>query len=44
MTTNEMYYLILVCAAFAGLGFFLAVETLVYRRSLSRSSKYAPRR
>ena len=37
MTTNEMYYLILVCAAFLGFGFFLAVETLIYCRLLARS-------
>jgi len=39
MTTNEMYYLILVCAAFLALGSVLAVQTLVYRRSLARSAK-----
>lgn len=36
MTTNEMYYLILVLASFCGLGLFLALETVIYRRSLSR--------
>ncbi|SKA09742.1 hypothetical protein SAMN02745126_03484 [Enhydrobacter aerosaccus] len=36
MTTHEMYYLILVLAAFCGLGVFLVVETIVYRRSLPR--------
>ncbi len=36
MTTHEMYYLILVLVAFFGLGLFLAIETIVYRRSLGR--------
>ena len=39
MTTNEMYYLIMVCAAFAALGLILGVETAIYRRPLSRSAK-----
>jgi hypothetical protein len=39
MTTNEMYYLIMVCAAFAALGLILGGETAIYRRSLSRSAK-----
>jgi hypothetical protein len=39
MTTNEMYYLIMVCAALVALGLVLGVETAIYRRSLSRSAK-----
>jgi hypothetical protein len=39
MTTNEMYYLIMVCAAFAALGLTMGIETAIYRRSLSRSAK-----
>jgi hypothetical protein len=39
MTTHEFYYLVLVCAAFGGLGLFLAVETIVYRRSQARAAK-----
>lgn len=44
MTTNEMHYLILVCAAFLGLGFGLAVQTFAYRRSLARSAKRSSRK
>lgn len=36
MTTNEMYYLILILAVFCGLGIFLVIETIIYRRSLPR--------
>lgn len=39
MTTNEMYYLIMVCAALVALGLVLGVETAIYRRSLSRIAK-----
>lgn len=44
VTTYEMYYLILVCSAFVGLGFVLAVETYVYRRSLghNRAERHLP--
>ena len=39
MTTNEMYYLIMICAAFVAMGLVLGVETAIYRRSVSRSAK-----
>ncbi|WP_300778250.1 hypothetical protein [Enhydrobacter sp.] len=42
MTINETYYLVTVCVAFAGLGLFLAAETLLYRRSLRRTGGPAP--
>jgi hypothetical protein len=42
MTINETYYLVIVCVAFAGLGLFLATETLLYRRSLRRTGRPAP--
>ena len=44
MTTNEMYYLILVCAAFLALGLGLAVQTFAYHRSLARSAKHSSRK
>jgi hypothetical protein len=37
MTTHELYFLILVCGAFAVLGLGLAIATYVYRRSLSHA-------
>ncbi|MBS0521700.1 MAG: hypothetical protein JSR90_23595 [Proteobacteria bacterium] len=36
MTTNEMYFLILILVAFCGLGIFFVIETIIYRRSLRR--------
>jgi hypothetical protein len=42
MTINEAYYLVVVCVAFAGLGLFLAAETLLYRRSLRRTGRLDP--
>jgi hypothetical protein len=34
MTTNEFYYLILVCSAFSALAVCLAIATIVYKRAL----------
>jgi hypothetical protein len=32
VTSNEFYFLILVCGAFAALGIGLAIATILYRR------------
>ena len=42
MTINEACYLVVVCVAFAGLGLFLATETLLYRRSLRGTGRPGP--
>ena len=36
MTTNEFYFLILVCSAFVVLGVCLAIATVTYKQSLVR--------
>ncbi len=38
MTTNEFYFLMLVCAAFAGFGLALAGNYLSYRRWMKSSA------
>jgi hypothetical protein len=38
MSKNELYYLILVCAAFGGFGLALAASYLQYRGWLSRQA------